>query len=367
MKWSSSADNAMFASSGDRIPPCGVPVCVASRVPVVGHHPGLEERLDQPQHALVLDPYPDPVHQRDVIDVVETRLDVGLQHPVIPVGGEVMDLGDGVVRAPVRVGTRTSTAGSPPRRSVPAPVSALPGPPGRSRSGSPAARSFPLALGDHHLPHLDRPERAAPSSRSRTCCQELLDPDPGRDLGHRGPVHPRRPRPRVPGDALPRHHQERRVADEVVQIIEPAAEDPRPPNGAAWPASSVPSTCARRSSGQATAPVFTGASSDITVPPCSSRCRPSPCGRLSRPRSTTAAPPHPRPSAGDAPIPAEPWRDDTERTRMVPTFTVVRSTGEAPGFAPAASPWLRRRRFTTTCQARHMQPSRQFPTPESPG
>ena len=29
--------------------------------------------------------------------------------------------------------------------------------------------------------------------------------------------------------------------------------------------------------------------------------------------------------------------------RMVPTFTVVRLTGEVPGFAPAASSWLRRR------------------------
>jgi hypothetical protein len=27
---------------------------------------------------------------------------------------------------------------------------------------------------------------------------------------------------------------------------------------------------------------------------------------------------------------------------MVPTFTVVRSTGEAPGSTPAASPWLSR-------------------------
>ena len=29
--------------------------------------------------------------------------------------------------------------------------------------------------------------------------------------------------------------------------------------------------------------------------------------------------------------------------RMVPTFTVVRLTGEASGFTPAASSWLRRR------------------------
>nr|WP_238695431.1 hypothetical protein [Ornithinimicrobium flavum] len=48
-----------------------------------GHHPGLEERLDQPGHALVADPRSDPVQQRDVIDPVEARLDVGLQHPVV--------------------------------------------------------------------------------------------------------------------------------------------------------------------------------------------------------------------------------------------------------------------------------------------
>ncbi len=46
----------MLASSGDKIPPCGVPVCVASREPVVVNHPGLEERLDQPQHTLVANP-----------------------------------------------------------------------------------------------------------------------------------------------------------------------------------------------------------------------------------------------------------------------------------------------------------------------
>jgi hypothetical protein len=46
--------------------------------------------------------------------------------------------------------------------------------------------------------------------------------------------------------------------------------------------------------GQDTAPVFTGASSDITFPPCLTRCRPSRCTRLSRARSTTAALSHPR-------------------------------------------------------------------------
>lgn len=38
--------------------------------------------------------------------------------------------------------------------------------------------------------------------------------------------------------------------------------------------------------------------------PSRNRCRPSPCDRLSRPRTTTAAPPHPARSVVDAPIPA---------------------------------------------------------------
>src|SRR5713226_7554821 len=47
-------------------------------------------------------------------------------------------------------------------------------------------------------------------------------------------------------------------------------------------------------SGHSTAPMFTGASSDITFLLDLTRCRPSPGTRLSRARSTTAAPPHPR-------------------------------------------------------------------------
>jgi DNA invertase Pin-like site-specific DNA recombinase len=43
-----------------------------------GEDPGLEERLDQRQHALVFDPAPDPVHQCRVIDGVEARFDAGI-------------------------------------------------------------------------------------------------------------------------------------------------------------------------------------------------------------------------------------------------------------------------------------------------
>jgi hypothetical protein len=68
------------------------------------------------------------------------------------------------------------------------------------------------------------------------------------------------------------------------------------------------------------------------------RCLPSPCGRLSRPRTTTTARPHPRPNSRQ--------RACSHRAgsrRMVPTFIADRSTGAAPSFPPAASPRVRRR------------------------
>ena len=50
----------------------------------------------------------------------------------------------------------------------------------------------------------------------------------------------------------------------------------------------------------------------ITTPCCDIHWGPSPCGRLSRPRTTTAPPPHPASSADDAPAPAPPL--DTVRS-----------------------------------------------------
>jgi hypothetical protein len=75
------------------------------------------------------------------------------------------------------------------------------------------------------------------------------------------------------------------------------------------------------------------------------RCRPSPCDRLSRPRSTTATPPRPARSADDAPIPTRPagYGPSGSRHQTVPVFTAAHSIEEEPGSAPAASPRLRRR------------------------
>ncbi len=69
------------------------PVEVAVRL----EDPGLQERLDELQHALVLDPPAHPAHQGRVIDAVEARLDVALHDPFIGAEREVLDLGDRVL------------------------------------------------------------------------------------------------------------------------------------------------------------------------------------------------------------------------------------------------------------------------------
>jgi site-specific DNA recombinase len=68
----------------------------------LGQDPGFEEHLDQAQHALVPDPSPHPACDRRMRDVVEARLDIALQHPLIRVARQKVRLGDRVVRAPAR-------------------------------------------------------------------------------------------------------------------------------------------------------------------------------------------------------------------------------------------------------------------------
>lgn len=67
-----------------------------------GHDPGFEERFHQRQHAFVLHPRSHSVHQGRVVDAIEARLDIGVQHPAISLGTEQVNLGYRVVRTPVR-------------------------------------------------------------------------------------------------------------------------------------------------------------------------------------------------------------------------------------------------------------------------
>jgi hypothetical protein len=64
---------------------------------VLGEDARLQECLHQRQHALVLHFGPHRVHNGAVRDVVEGRLDIGVQHPAVASGAEQVDLGDRVV------------------------------------------------------------------------------------------------------------------------------------------------------------------------------------------------------------------------------------------------------------------------------
>ena len=116
----------------------------------------------------------------------------------------------------------------------------------------------------------------------------------------------------------------------------------------------------------------TGIHQCVSVPlqsaPRPTRCRPSPCGRLSRPRSTTTAPPHPPLSVGIEPI---------HRSRTRPARSLERQTngshvhccsvdGLGTRFYPCglamATPWT----FTMASRAEHSKPSRELPTPRKP-
>ena len=79
---------------------------------------------------------------------------------------------------------------------------------------------------------------------------------------------------------------------------------------------------------------------------CLSRCRPSPCGRLSRPRSTTAAPPRPDAISGRCACPPTDWLSVGEGDAgSLPAFTDVRCDGVGDQLSP------RRHRSDRTSQS----------------
>jgi hypothetical protein len=57
----------------------------------------LEERLHLAQDALVSDAMSHPAQEGGVVDLVEARRDVTLEHPLITTRRELVDLGDGVM------------------------------------------------------------------------------------------------------------------------------------------------------------------------------------------------------------------------------------------------------------------------------
>ena len=154
----------MLASSGERIPPCGVPVMRPFSRPGGRHDPGLEEGLHQRQHTFVADPCagagPSTRCGRCCRNTPRCR-------PPAPTGttcvvkwwiSAIASCARRFGRNPYehgwksasKIGSSTSFSAACTTRSV--------------TVGMPSAAQFPARLGDHHLPHRCRCERPGPSA-----------------------------------------------------------------------------------------------------------------------------------------------------------------------------------------------------------
>lgn len=188
-----------------------------------GHDPGLEERLDQGQHPLVLDPAADAVHQRGVIDLVEARRDVRIQHPPVTVGAHMLDLGNRVlgpsprpepIRDRQKVGLEDGLQHQFER--------GLDDPVGDHGNPQPPHLARPARFGNQLLPHRQGSERARLELDAQIL-QKSGNADPLLDVGGGHAVHARGPAAPVTRHPVKRRQQRRRVVREVEQVLEPAA------------------------------------------------------------------------------------------------------------------------------------------------
>ena len=213
-------------------------------------------------------------------------------------------------------------------------------PHGRDPQPAPLAAA---GLGDQPLPHGQGPKAAVLQAGPQLREDRVLAPHRLDVVGGLA-IHPGRAGSLVAPHPTPPNQQERRVAHEVEQIIEPASRivgcpsvqlglDPQYPRLRLFHRRRRP----RRDGVHRRPP-------GLPAPTLQACCRPSPCGRLSRPPSTTAAPPPPKAHSRrrTCPPPARQAGGKGSPER-VPTFPTHRLTGAVPSFSPAASPRLRRR------------------------
>jgi len=192
-------------------------------VAALSEYAGLEERLDQIQHAFVLDPATHAVHQGHVVDRVEARLDIRIEHPAITLGAVLVDLGDRVLGSPHRpkpIGDRHEVDLEDRfqhqlQRSLDDPI-------GHGGDAEFPQLPRPSRFGNLAFPHRQRPKRALLELDTQVI-QEPGHPDPLLDVGDRETVHARSSGPGIARDPFKRHNQRRRVVHEVEQVVEPAA------------------------------------------------------------------------------------------------------------------------------------------------
>ena len=272
-----------------------------------------------------------------MVDLVEARFDVPLQHPLIGVGGVEEDLLDGVLSpAPgaEAVGTRLEIRLKD--RLQHQLEGSLHGPVTRGRDAKPA--KLPRLLADQLLPHGQRNELPGLQILTKPGQERVRAEDDGARFH---PIHPGRPCPSVSPHPVPRHHQERGIGDKVEQVIEPTSRivdrplvqlglDPQ------YPPLGLIEVGPRRASIHQRPP-------DLPVPASRTRWVPSPCGRFSQPRTTTDPPPHTRVISRRRALPRPAWTASRKATQArFPRSPLTGRRDRCPAFPLQACPRLRR-------------------------
>ena len=207
----------------------------------------------------------------------------------------------------------------------------------------------------------DRPltDRARGELPGLDPCAQIVQKHPDTDLlfdvGDRAAVHPGSAGPGVARDPIKRHLQRRGIADEIEQVVEPAARIGRRPTmklglHPQYPPLNPPRRRPRRPRRRASPrPARRHSATHLLAlqPPHSSHTAaalPHVHG-LSPARSTTAAPPRPGPIGRQwtQPHPAPDRASPGRGPERFPCSLVDRSMKEEPGSASAASPQVRRR------------------------
>src|SRR5215216_2296528 len=275
-------------------------------------------------------------------DFVEAGGDVAVQHPLIGVGRQVVDLGDRVLGAPSGAEPVAARAKIRfPDRLQHQLQGGLHHPVPHGRDPQPALLAA-AGLGDHPLPHGQGPKAAVLQAGPQLREKRLLAPH-GLDVVGGLAVHARRAGTPVAPHPTPPNQQERRVTHKVVQITKPTGPILGCPSVQLGLDSQYPRLRLLDGERRPRRAGIHQRPPSLPVTLLRACCRPSPCGRLSRPPSTTAAPPPPKAHSRRraCPPPARLAGGKCDLGR-VPTFPTSRLTGAVPSFPPAASPRVRR-------------------------
>ncbi len=181
--------------------------------------PGPQESTDQSHHLTIGDASGHQVHQDVVVDVVEAGFDVPFDHPLVALGGHLVDLGDGVLcpsSRPIPVTMRIEIDFEDRfqdqfqghlRHPVP-------------QRRNPQITDLAALLGDRRLPHRQRGETAVFQRRTQLV-QKRRHSDVLFDVAARHRVHPCCPGAPVARHPFPGDQQGRLITNQVEHVIEP--------------------------------------------------------------------------------------------------------------------------------------------------